>query len=98
MDFDFNSIINHPTVRQVLLWLALGLGVGVAAKVIIPGSESMGWIRTIGVGLLGSFLGNYLAPKLFDWPSYDAFSLPGIGIGIIGAVVLVVVNRIVTKS
>ena len=98
MDLDFNSIITHPMVKQVLLWLGLGLGVGVAAKIIIPGSESLGWIRTIGVGLLGSFLGNFLAPKIFDWPAYDAFSLPGIGIGIAGAVVLVVVNRIVTKS
>lgn len=98
MDFDFNTIINHPTVRQVLLWLALGLGVGVAAKIIIPGSENLGWIRTIGVGLLGSFLGNYLAPKIFDWPAYDAFSLQGIGIGIAGAVILVVINRIVTKT
>lgn len=98
MNFDINDIISHPWVKQLLLWLALGLGVGVAAKIIIPGSESLGWIRTIGVGLLGSFLGNYLAPRIFDWPAYDAFSLPGIGIGVAGAVILVVLNRIVTKS
>ncbi|AGH94603.1 GlsB/YeaQ/YmgE family stress response membrane protein [Pseudobdellovibrio exovorus] len=98
MDIDINEILNHPIVRQILLWLALGLGVGIVAKIIIPGNEQMGWIRTIGVGLLGSFLGNFLAPKLFDWPTYNPFSLPGIGIGIAGAVVLVVVNRIVTKS
>lgn len=98
MDIDINAIISHPTVQQVLLWLALGLGVGIAAKIIIPGNDEMGWIRTIGVGLLGSFLGNFLAPKLFNWPAYDPFSLPGIGIGVVGAVVLVVANRIVTKS
>lgn len=98
MDFDINSILSHPTVKQFLLWMCLGLGVGVAAKIVIPGSEAMGWLRTVGVGLLGSFLGNYLAPILFSWPAYDAFSLPGIGIGIAGAVVLVLVNRIVTQS
>lgn len=98
MDIDFNSIINHPTVKQGLLWLGLGLGVGVAAKIIIPGTEAMGWIRTIGVGLVGTFLGNYLAPKLLDWPTYDSFSIQGIGIGIAGAVVLVVINRVVTQS
>jgi uncharacterized membrane protein YeaQ/YmgE (transglycosylase-associated protein family) len=99
---DFNSILNsaleNPMTKQILLWMALGLGVGVAAKIIIPGSEEIGWIRTILVGLAGSFLGNYIAPKLFEWPTYQPFSLQGIGIGVAGALILVVVNRIVTKS
>ncbi len=98
MDFDLHQILQHPLAKQFLLWISLGLGVGVVAKLIIPGSEEIGWIRTIGVGLLGTFLGNYLAPHIFDWPTYSPFTLPGIGIGIAGAVVLVVVNRIVTKS
>jgi uncharacterized membrane protein YeaQ/YmgE (transglycosylase-associated protein family) len=95
---NFEHLLEHPLLQQCFLWLALGLCVGVAAKIIIPGSEHMGWIRTIIVGLVGTFVGNYLAPKLFDWPTYAAFSLPGIGIGIAGAVAFVVVNRIVTSS
>ena len=94
----FNTIIENPIIKQILLWAILGLGVGVVAKIIIPGSEEIGWIRTICVGLAGSFLGNYLAPKLFDWPTYSAFSMEGIAIGVAGAIVLVVINRIVTKS
>jgi uncharacterized membrane protein YeaQ/YmgE (transglycosylase-associated protein family) len=94
----FNTILENPTVKQILLWAALGLGVGVLAKIIIPGSEEIGWIRTIFVGLAGSFLGNYVAPKLFDWPTYSAFSMEGIAIGVAGAIILVVINRIVTKS
>lgn len=93
-----NSVLANPFVKQLLLWAGLGLAVGVAAKIIIPGSEQVGWIRTILMGLAGSFLGNYIAPKLLDWPSYEAFSLPGFGIGIAGAVVLVVANRLVTQS
>ncbi len=95
---DLASIIDHPIVRQGLLWLALGLCVGVVAKIVIPGSENMGWIRTVLVGLIGTFAGNYLAPRLFDWPTYSAFSMQGIGIGIAGAVVFVVINRVVTTS
>lgn len=98
MEIDFNAILSHPVTKQVLLWMGLGLGVGVAAKIIIPGSEQIGWTRTIGLGLLGSFLGNYIAPKLFAWPTYSPFSLEGVGIGIAGSVILVVINRIVTKS
>ncbi|MCC2678384.1 MAG: hypothetical protein K0R29_960 [Pseudobdellovibrio sp.] len=95
---DLQHLLDHPMVQQFLLWTALGLGVGVAAKIIIPGSENMGWLRTILVGLIGTFAGNFLAPKIFDWPAFAVFSLPGIAIGVAGAVVFVVVNRIVTSS
>ena len=93
-----NSILNHPLFHQFVLWVALGLGVGVAAKLLIPGSEAMGWIRTILLGLAGSFLGNYLTPIFFHWPAYRYFSWQGIGIGIAGAVILVLLNRLVTRS
>ncbi len=95
---NFENLFNHPMVQQSLLWLGLGLGVGVVAKIVIPGSENMGWFRTILVGLIGTFVGNYIAPKMCDWPSYNVFSLPGIGIGIAGAIVFVVINRIVTTT
>lgn len=93
-----NSLFDSPFSKLILLWSGLGLSVGVIAKIIIPGSEAMGWIRTILMGLAGSFLGNFVAPKLFDWPTYTPFSLPGFAIGIAGAMALVVINRIVTKS
>ncbi|WP_374075714.1 GlsB/YeaQ/YmgE family stress response membrane protein [Bdellovibrio bacteriovorus] len=95
---NINSILHHPLFNQFVLWTVLGLGVGVAAKLLIPGSEAMGWIRTILLGLAGSFLGNFLAPRLFHWPTFTAFSWQGILIGIAGAAILVVVNRIVTRS
>lgn len=94
----FNSLFNSPITKLFLLWAGLGLAVGVVAKIILPGSEGMGWIRTILMGLAGSFLGNFVAPKLFDWPTYAPFSLPGFAIGIAGAMALVLVNRVVTKS
>lgn len=93
-----HTILNHPLFNQIILWTVLGLGVGVTAKLVIPGSEAMGWVRTILLGLAGSFLGNFLAPRLFHWPKFTAFSWQGIAIGVGGAVILVLVNRIVTRS
>ncbi len=93
-----NDIVNHHYFRQMILWVVLGLGVGIAAKLLLPSSENMGWIRTILLGLAGCLLGNYLAPKIFSWPAYATFSWQGIAIGIVSALLLVLVNRIVTKS
>ena len=93
-----DTILHHHYFQQIVLWTALGLGVGIAAKLILPGSENMGWIRTILLGLAGCVLGNYLAPRIFSWPAYATFSWQGIAIGVAGAMILVLVNRIVTKS
>ena len=93
-----HTILNHPYFNQMMTQTALGLGMGIAAKLILPGSENMGWIRTIFLGLAGCFLGNFLAPRLFDWPAYSTFSWQGIAIGVGGALILVIANRVVTKS
>jgi uncharacterized membrane protein YeaQ/YmgE (transglycosylase-associated protein family) len=95
---NLDVILNHPNFHQFILWTGLGLGVGIAAKILLPGSENMGWIRTILLGLAGCFLGNFTAPKLFDWAQYSTFSWQGIGIGVLGAMVLVLVNKLVTKT
>ena len=57
------QLLNHPMVQSVMVWVGLGLATGVAAKILMPGSENMGWIRTILFGLLGSFIGNNIFPR-----------------------------------
>ena len=47
----------------LLSWVLFGLIVGWVAKVIHPGDEPVGYVPTIGIGVLGSFIGggiNYL--------------------------------------
>ena len=95
---NIDTLINHHYFHQLVLWTALGLGVGIAAKLLIPGSEHNGLDCTVIFGLAGCLLGNYLSPKIFSLPNYATFSWQGIAVGVVGAVVLVAVNRIVTKS
>ncbi len=38
---NFQAILNQPWVTQIALWAVLGLGVGVAAKLLIPAVR--GW-------------------------------------------------------
>jgi uncharacterized membrane protein YeaQ/YmgE (transglycosylase-associated protein family) len=95
---EITNLLQNPIIQKILVWILLGLGVGLAAKILMPGRENMGWIKTIFLGLTGSFLGNYFAPKLLSLPLYSAFSWQGIAIGISGALILVLINRIVTGS
>ena len=40
----------------LLMWVGLGLIIGVVAKLLLPGSENMGWIKTVLIGIAGSLI------------------------------------------
>lgn len=98
---DLNGWIRYlyhlPYVAQLLHWLLFGLGAGVTAKLIIPGQENLGWIRTIGVGILGAILGGFLATYL-GYNVRIGWNLTGFLASVAGAIVLILLNRVVTKS
>lgn len=85
-------------IQNILIWIGLGLVIGVAAKLLVPGNENMGWIRTIVLGIAGSFLGIMGANYFFHLGRYSAFSWQGLLLGVAGALILVVFNRMVTRS
>lgn len=81
----------------IVSWIGFGLLCGVLAKLILPGPENMGWIRTIVIGIAGSFVGGFLG-SFFGYGSPASFTAQGIGTGVAGAVVLLLINRLVTRS
>ena len=60
--------------------IVLGLVVGIIAKLLHPGKESMGFIMTILLGIAGSFLAGLIG-QYFGW--YQA----GEGAGFIASVI-----------
>lgn len=80
------------------LWMFIvGIIIGVIAKAIYPGAQHMGIILTAILGIVGSFVGGFIA-RLFNKPPEGAPVHPaGIIMSIIGAlVVLFIYNRVVT--
>lgn len=65
--------------------LLVGLIVGLIARALKPGDDSMGWIMTILLGVAGSFLATYVGVAL-NW--YQAGETAGWIASVIGAVVL----------
>lgn len=49
------------TFSLVVSWILFGLAVGLIARFIMPGVQRMGWIGTILLGVMGSFVGGFIA-------------------------------------
>jgi uncharacterized membrane protein YeaQ/YmgE (transglycosylase-associated protein family) len=78
-----------------ILWtLLLGLIVGIIAKFIYPGRESMGWIMTIILGIAGSFVATYLGHWLHI---YQAGQTAGFIGAIVGALILLFVYNLIKR-
>jgi len=62
---------------SIIGWLLFGLVVGALARLLVPGRDPMGWIGTILLGIVGSFVGGFLAQMIFNSE----------GVGLFGSVV-----------
>lgn len=82
----------------ILSWIIFGLIAGVIAKIIMPGRDPGGWIITILLGIGGSFLGGYLAGLLGIVPPGPGFNLRSLGTAVGGAIVILLLYRIIRRS
>jgi uncharacterized membrane protein YeaQ/YmgE (transglycosylase-associated protein family) len=46
---------------NIVCWIVFGLIVGAIARFLLPGAQSMGWLATILLGVIGSFAGGTLS-------------------------------------
>ena len=75
----------------LILFLIMGLIAGFIARALVPGPDSMGWVGTMVLGVIGSFVGGTLAALLFGG-SLDLTPAGIIG-SIIGAIIALLVWR-----
>jgi uncharacterized membrane protein YeaQ/YmgE (transglycosylase-associated protein family) len=74
--------------------LIVGLIVGLIARAIKPGDDSMGWIMTIVLGIAGSLVAGYVGRAL-GW--YQPGQPAGWIASVVGAIVLLVIVGMVRK-
>ncbi|QSN63625.1 MULTISPECIES: GlsB/YeaQ/YmgE family stress response membrane protein [unclassified Caballeronia] len=72
--------------------LIVGLVVGLIARAIKPGDDSMGWIMTIVLGIAGSLIAGYVGRAL-GW--YQPGQPAGWIASVIGAIILLVIYGMV---
>jgi uncharacterized membrane protein YeaQ/YmgE (transglycosylase-associated protein family) len=87
-------------VLGFLLTLALiGLFVGFLARALVPGPDPMGLLGTMALGIAGAFVGGWLLDAVVQTEERRRQLVgPGIIGSTIGAILLLLVLRLVTRS
>lgn len=74
---------------HILCWIIFGFIAGTIAKMFHPGDDSLGFLETTGLGILGSFLGGIINYFL----NLNYFRPAGLLMSILGAILCCVILR-----
>ncbi|WP_243418038.1 GlsB/YeaQ/YmgE family stress response membrane protein [Actinomycetospora cinnamomea] len=75
--------------------IVLGLIVGALAKLIMPGDDPGGIIVTTLLGIVGAFLGSFLASSVFGVDATGFWNVWTWIFGIIGSLILLGIYRVI---
>lgn len=79
-------------------FLVAGLIIGALARLIKPGKQSLGIIATLGLGLLGSLIGGFIA-QFFGTGDIWELNVLGFVLAVIAAILLIgVAETVVSKG
>jgi uncharacterized membrane protein YeaQ/YmgE (transglycosylase-associated protein family) len=89
MDF-----INNLTLTSVVTTLAVGLVVGLLARVLKPGDDDMSLLMTMLLGVLGSVLAKLIGAQM-DWAPTNHWL--GWGASVLAAIVLLYLYQLIFR-
>ena len=75
----------------LIVFLIVGLIAGFIARALVPGPDPMGWVGTMVLGIIGSFVGGTLAALLFGGTL--ELSASGLIGSIVGAIIVLLIWR-----
>jgi uncharacterized membrane protein YeaQ/YmgE (transglycosylase-associated protein family) len=78
----------------ILYLLVIGIIAGYLARFLVPGKDPMGFLGTVALGIVGSFVGGFLGYILFGKDLGEgALQVSGVIGSIIGAIVALLIWR-----
>ncbi|WP_239459843.1 GlsB/YeaQ/YmgE family stress response membrane protein [Nocardioides daejeonensis] len=82
---------------QILGFLLIGVVIGVLARVLRPGKQSLSMMATIGVGLVAALIGGVVA-TLIGSGSLDELNFIGFVVAVIAAIVIIPIAESISKK
>lgn len=80
---------------SILIWCVYGIFVGSIAKAIVPGEENFGFVKTVALGVAGSYMGGAI---LYLIGEYSSLSPAGIFMGVLGSSICIVLYNKLTSG
>jgi len=78
---------------SLLVWCVYGIFVGSIAKSIVPGEENFGFLKTVALGVAGSYMGGAVCYMIGQ---YDSLQPAGLFMGVAGSVLAILLyNKLV---
>ena len=82
----------------VVTWAVWGLFVGIFARLLKPGRQSVGIILTIVLGVVGSLAGGFLATEVLGIADFDDFDFGSFIIAVATSVLLLAIYDRVDRT
>ena len=79
---------------SIILFLVFGLIVGALARLLVPGRDPGGWVVSMVLGVVGSFLGGFLGRAL---SIYREGEPAGFVMSLLGAIIVVVAYHAISS-
>ena len=77
-------------------WIVFGFFAGLVARAIVPGKQGLGFIATTLLGIIGAFVGGFLA-SIFSGAPWRALHPSGFIGAVIGAIIILVIGEMMAK-
>jgi uncharacterized membrane protein YeaQ/YmgE (transglycosylase-associated protein family) len=85
-------------IGNIIAAIFIGIIAGYLGRALLPGDDSMGFIATVVVGIVGALVGYFLFTTVLGIGDDDKFDLGGIIGSIIGVMLVLLVLRAVGGS
>ena len=85
-------------IGNIIAAIVIGIIAGYLGRALLPGDDSMGFVATVVVGIVGALVGYFLFTTVLGIGDNDKFDLGGILGSIIGVMLVLLVLRAVGGS
>ncbi len=83
---------------HIIWYIITGFIIGLIARAVLPGAQHMGFIATTILGIVGSVVGGYIGRVIKKPEPGAAFHPAGFVLSIVGAIIVLIVWRMVSGA